>query len=327
VAGKAALTDPNLVKAWGITRPLIGAWMVANNGSGTSTTYDADGNPYPPASGTVVAIPPAGSSPVGSLGTPTGVVSNPTGAFVIASDGIAAPADAIFATADGTLAAWSELVSPDTALTVVDNAGAEALYTGIAIGSNPTGGAFLYAADFRSGTVDVFDEQFDPVTIEGGFVDSRLPPSYAPYGIQNIAGDIYVSYAKQNRQQNDTVPGLGNGFVSVFDTEGNFVRRFTSQGQLNAPWGMAQAPASFGRFGGATIIGNAGDGHINAFDPVSGRFLGQLQRSSGGPITVRGLFGIGFGNGGIAGSVDTLYFAAGPSGGAEGLFGSIAPGQ
>src|SRR5690606_37777958 len=149
---------------------------------------------------------------------------------------------------------------------------------------------------------------------------------FGPYGIHNIAGNLYVTYARRNRQGTDVVSGGGNGFVSVFDTGGTFVRRFTSQGELNAPWGLAVAPASFGRFGGAILIANTGNGQVNAFDPVSGRFLGQLQVRSGAALSINGLRSIGFGNGGSAGSVDTLYFTAGPGGGSEGLFGTIVPG-
>lgn len=321
---QAPVIDPNLVNAWGIDRSPRGVWIVANNGTGTATAYDGDGTPSPPDRPTLITIPSGGAAP-DALGTPTGVVANPTAGFVIDGDGLAAPADFLFATADGTIAAWSELVSPDTAVTVVDNSAAAARYTGIALGSDPIAGPFLYGANFTAATVDVFDATFAPVSIAGGFVDTRLPNGYAPFGVQNVAGNIYVAYARQNRDRNGVVAGAGNGFVSVFDVDGTFVRRFTSQGQLNAPWGIAQTPASFGRFGGAIAISNAGDGHVNAFDPVSGRFLGQLQRPNGNAITIRGLFGIGFGNGSLAGSVQTLYFAAGINSGTNGLFGSIAP--
>lgn len=325
VAGKAINTDPNLINTRGMARALIGAWMVANTGSGTATAYDGNGDPYPTAAGTVVTIPAGAASPTGSEGVPSGVVANPSDAFVVSGSAGTAPADFIFATLDGTIAGWSAAADASTAITVADNSAEGAIYTGLAIGSNPTGGAFLYAANFRANVIDVFDESFALVAVSGDWRDPRLPSNYAPYGIQNIAGDIYVTYARQNQQKNAAINGDGNGYVSVFDTEGNFIRRFTSQGQLNAPWGIAQAPASFSRFGGALIISNAGDGQINAFDPVSGRFLGQLQRPSGGALTIRGLWGIGFGNGDSAGSVDTLYFCAGPAGGSEGLFGSIDP--
>lgn len=326
LAGKATITDPNLVDPRGIVAPPAGAWMVANAGSGTSTAYDGNGDLVPAGSGTVVTIAPGAASPSGSKGVPSGVVANLTSGFVITAPAGAAPSDFIFATFDGTIAGWSATVDASNAITVVDNSASGAFYTGVAIGSNPTGGAFLYVASFRADAITVFDEDFAPITPSGSFIDSRLPTNYAPYGIENIAGNIYVTYARQNAQRTEPVPGDGAGYVSVFDTQGNFVRRFTSQGQLNVPWGIAQAPASFGRFGGALIIGNSGDGQLNAFDPVSGHFLGQLQKPSGGAVTIRGLWGIGFGNGGTAGSVDTLYFTAGPAGGTEGLFGTLVPG-
>jgi uncharacterized protein (TIGR03118 family) len=326
VAGKATNTDLNLVGTVGIASPSAGAWMVANAGSGTSTAYDGNGDPFPAGTGTVVTIAAGAASPPGSHGVASGVVANPTSAFVITGPTGPAPSDFIFATFDGTIAGWSAAVDESNAIIAVDNSATGTLYTALTMGSNPSGGAFLYAASFRYNAIAVFDETFAPVTPAGSFIDPRLPTNYAPYGLANIAGDIYVAYAKQNPQKIAAVPGQGLGFVSVFDTEGNFVRRFTSQGQLNAPWGIAQAPASFSRFGGALIIGNTGDGHINAFDPVSGHFLGQLQHPSGGPLTIRGLWGIAFGNGGTAGSVDTLYFTAGPAGGTEGLFGSVTPG-
>lgn len=326
VAGKALNTDPNLVDTRGIASPSMGAWMVANAGTGTATAYDGNGDLVPAGTGTVVTIAPASASPAGSRGVPSGVVANPTSGFVISGPAGTAPSQFIFSTFDGTIAGWSAAADATNAITVVDNSALEALYTGLAMGSNPTGGTFLYAASFRADAIDVFDETFAPVVPSGNFTDSRLPTNYAPYGIENIAGNLYVAYARKNAQTAAAIPGQGAGYVSVFDTQGNFVRRFTSQGQLNAPWGIAQAPASFGRFGGALIVSNTGDGHINAFDPVSGHFLGQLQRPTGGSITIRGLWGINFGNGGTAGSVETLYFTAGPSGGVEGLFGSLVPG-
>ena len=161
--------------------------------------------------------------------------------------------------------------------------------------------------------------------MSGSFVDPNIPSGFAPFGIQNINGDIFVTYAKQDADKTDDVAGLGNGYVDVFDTSGVFVKRFASLGQFNSPWGMVLAPQSFGRFGGALIIGNFGDGHLNAFDPNMGTFLGQVNQPNGGSVTIPGLWGLGFGNGGNAGSTDTLYFTAGPNGESDGIFGTLTP--
>jgi uncharacterized protein (TIGR03118 family) len=271
-----------------------------------------------------VIIPPPPGSPPDSLSLPTGIVFNDTADFVVSTVGAAAPASFIFSTEDGTIAGWSDRVDPTNAILVVDNSSAGAIYKGLAMGSN-AGGTFLYASNFRAGTIDVFDRRFVPATLSGSFDDPNIPTAFAPFGMQNINGNIFVTYAKRSTNQEDEVPGSGNGYVTVFDTNGEFVRRFASQGQLNSPWGIVQAPVSFGRLGGAILIGNFGDGHLNAFNPVGGTFLGQVNRPNGDPLTIEGLWGLGFGNGGTAGSTDTLYFTAGPNNEQDGLFGTVQP--
>jgi uncharacterized protein (TIGR03118 family) len=202
------------------------------------------------------------------------------------------------------------------------------VYRGLALGSSD-GRNLLYAANFRAGRVEVFDAAFNPVNLAGPFADPTLPAGFAPFNIQNVAGRLYVTYALQDAARRDDVPGPGNGFVNVFDTAGRFIERFASAGPLNSPWGIALAPAGFGGFGGALLVGNRGDGRINAFNPVTGDWLGPLEDAAGRPIVIEGLWGLIFGNDSLAGDSDTLYFTAGiaDGGNAEdhGLFGSIAP--
>ena len=322
IEGKAPVTDSNLINPWGIAHGPNGPWAVANNGTGVSTRYDGGGNPVDNPS--VIAIPPPAGSPPDTPSSPTGVVFNLTTDFVVTEGAAAAPAQLIFATEGGTIAAWSPIVDPTAAIITVDNSSANAIYKGLASGNNATS-SLIYATDFHNRAVDVFDGRFTPFTLTGTFTDPNIPPRFAPFGIQNINGNIFVTYARQDADMVDDVPGPGNGYVSVFDTDGNFIRRFATQGNLNSPWGLALAPISFGRFGGALIIGNFGDGQLNAFSPVGATFLGQVNRPNGNPITIQGLWGLGFGNGGTAGSAQTLYFSAGPNGEKDGLFGMLEP--
>ena len=322
-AGRAPITDPNLLNPWGLARSTSGPWWVVDNQAGVATVYDGEGNRLPLADPLVVSIPPPAGSPPGTQSLPTGIVFNDTDGFLVSAGPVSGPAHYIFATEDGTIAAWSDAVSPN-AILAVDNSSAGAVYRGLAIGRN-AGGSLLYATNFAARTVDVFDRTFAPATLSGSFTDPGIPAAFAPFGIQNVDGDLFVSYARRNATTNQDVPGVGNGYVNVFDTDGQFVRRFASQGRLNSPWGIAQAPVSFGAFGGALIIGNAGDGQLNAFNPVGGTFLGQVSRPNGDPITISGLWGLAFGNGSVAGSTDTLYFAAGSNDRQDGVFGTLVP--
>ena len=220
----------------------------------------------------------------------------------------------------------------DHAVIAVDNsstpsAASGAVYKGLAFGVNAKG-AFLFATNFRSGRVDVFGPNgtnglFTPATTDGGFIDRRIPAGYAPFGIANINGDLFVTYALQNAEKHDDVAGRGNGFVDVFDTDGHLLRRFASRGALNSPWGITRASFAFGRFSGKILIGNFGDGHINVFDN-DGRFVDQLENASGNPLAIDGLWTLTLG-GGLKSSPDTLYFSAGPNQEVNGLFGTIAP--
>lgn len=313
----AAHIDTNLVNSWGIAFDADGFACVADNHTGVATFYDGNGV----VQATVITIPPPG----GVMGTsaPTGVVFNPTPGFVVSNDGTSGPAKFIFATEDGTISGWNSTVNATNAILKVDNS-QSAIYKGLAIDSNGTG-YFIYAADFHGAKIDVFDSSFAPVTLAGSFVDPKIPAGYAPFGIQNINGDIYVTYAKQGVGKVDDVPGKGHGFVSVFDANGNFIRRVATRGQLNSPWGVAVAPASFGRFADHLLIGNFGDGVINAFDLASGNFQGHLRESNGKGLVIDGLWGIHFGNGVHNQPRNTLFFASGPADEAHGLYGKITP--
>jgi uncharacterized protein (TIGR03118 family) len=316
VGGLAAQTDTNLVNSWGITLDNQGNVRITANGTGLSTLYATDGTILPQ----VVTIPPPGGSPPDTTAAPNGIVLT-TSDFFIGPNQPLSPGSFVFATEDGTLSAWGPDFNTNTAVLTVDNSASNSVYKGLALGTNAQG-TFLYATNFRLGTVDVFDQNFNQVQLTGSFSDPQLPPpspgspGFAPFGIQNIGGNLYVTYALQKPDQHDDQAGPGNGFVDVFDTDGNLLSRFASNGTLNSPWGVAQAPDSFGMFSGALLVGNFGDGLINAFDPTTGAFLGQLADPNSQPISIEGLWGITF-------QQSTLFFAAGINGEADGLMGTL----
>lgn len=308
--------DPNLVNAWGLAFNPFGFAWVADNGSGVSTLYDGDGNAQP----LVVTVPvPNGAMAPSS---PTGIVFSGSEGFVVTQGTASGPARFIFVTEQGVVAAWAPAADPTNAVITVDNSGAGAVYKGLALATNGAG-TYLYAANFATAKVDVFDSTFAPATLAGNFTDHSLPAGFAPFGIQNINGDIYVSYAQQDEQHKDDVPGAGLGYVNVFDANGRFIRRLISQGNLNAPWGMAVAPASFGRFAGRLLVGNFGDGTINAYDTVTGALDAQLQGANGQPLVIEGLWALSFGNGLQNQPANTLFFTAGPADESHGLYGRI----
>ncbi len=323
-AGVADHSDAHLVNAWGLVSSATSPWWVADNGTGTATLYDGHGV----ARALVVSIPG---------GAPTGIVFNGGAGFVVhtTTPPGAGPARFIFATENGVIAGWNPAVPPPPTSThaqvAVDNSASGAVYKGLTIASTTTGD-FLYATDFHNGRVDVFNSAFLAVHIPDAFTDSDLPAGYAPFGIQNIGGTIYVTYALQDAEAHDDVPGVGHGFVDAYDTAGNLLRRIASRGRLNSPWGLALAPASFGFFAGNLLVGNFGDGKINAFDlgqaqgNDEAQQRGQLHSASGPPLRIDGLWALQFGNGGSADvSKDTLFFTAGPGGEQHGLFGTIVP--
>lgn len=317
VAGMAQRTDPNLVNPWGMALGTNSGLWVAENGSGMATSFDGTGQPVQP----VVTIP----APGGGTGTssPTGVATNATAGFGISSGTQFGPSTELFATEDGTIAGWNRSVDPTHAIIAVDNSASGAVYKGLAEGFNASG-AFLFATNFHAGTVDVFDQNFKPIHIPGAFRDPEIPAGYAPFGISAINSHLYVTYALQDADKKDDVPGPGHGFIDIFDTEGHLLKRFTSQGQLNSPWGMAWAPfEGFGNFNNALFVGNFGDGSVNAFDFDSGEFLGKVSDASGTPINIPGVWALQFGLGVASSSSSTLFFTAGIDDEQHGLFGTL----
>lgn len=314
--GIAKFTDPNLTNPWGISTAPGGPFWISDNGSGKSTLYDNHGNPQ----SLVVIIPPARG---GKKAMPTGTVFNSDlKAFVVSKKGVSGSSLFLFDSEDGTISGWSPSVDATHAILTVDNSSTGAVYKGLAIGTNQSG-IFLYAANFHAGSIDVFDKKFAPAKLSGSFTDPYLPQGYAPFDIQNIGGKLYVTYARQNTQKNGDVPGSGHGFVDVFDTSGHFIKRLVTRGQLNSPWGIALAGSSFGTFSNDLLVGNFGNGHINAFDPNTGAFLGHLTNQQGKAIVIDGLWSLLFGLGGQAGKPDQLFFTAGIHHEADGLFGVI----
>jgi len=309
-AGVAAGVDPNLVNAWGLVAGPSTPWWVNNNRTNTSTLYDATGAVIP----LVVAV----------AGGPTGIVFNGGNGFMVSDGTHSGPAMFIFSTQSGVISGWNLAVPPPVstqALAGVDRSGVGAVYKGLAIASTP-GGDRLYATDFHNARIDVFDGSFNLVSTPGAFVDEKIPRRYAPHGIQNINGAIFVTYAKQDKAKMNDVPGAGLGIVDVFDTSGNFMARVASKSALNAPWGLALAPSDFGPFGGDLLVGNFGNGRINAFNPSTGALVGQMRRLSGGPVVIPGLWALMFGNGNAA-KTNELLFSAGPDGESNGLLGKI----
>ena len=315
----ADFTDPNLRNGWGVAFNPNGPAWVADNATGKSTLYDGTGKPL----SLVVTIPGVG----GDKGAPTGIVFAGGTDFVVtgmSSTGkVSGPARFIFVTEGGTLAAWAPDVNVTMAITM-PTPHTNAIYKGLALSGNGKT-HLLYAADFHNNRIDVFDGSFKHVTTTGSFRDPFLPKGYAPFGIQAINGDIYVSYAKQDADAEDEIAGVGLGFVDVYCPQGVLQGRMASRGMLNAPWGMALAPISFGDFGGALLVGNFGDGMINAFDPRSGHWLGTLRDEHQRRLHVDGLWGIAFGNGVAAQKTNALYYAAGPNDEANGVYGVIEP--
>ncbi len=310
ISGMATFTDKNLVNPWGISFAQGGPFWVSDEGTGLSTLYIGSGKPQ----SLVVTVPPA---PGGTIGTPTGTVFNSTTGFSVSENGKSGVSLFLFDTLDGTISGWSPNVDMTHAIVAVNNSG-KAVYTGLAIGSNQSG-TFLYAANFAAGTIDVFDKNFAPATLQGSFKDTGIPAGYAPFNIQLIGTNLYVMYARQDRKA-----GVGHGFVDIFDTNGNFVKRLISHSKLNLPWGVALAPANFGQFSNDLLVGNFGSGRIHAYDPSTGAFLGTLSDSSGKPLVNDHLWALAFGTGGQGGQTNQLFFTAGIQNEQHGLFGMIA---
>ena len=303
IPGFAKFTDPDLVNAWGMGASGGSPVWIGANGTGKSVLYDGLGVKQ----GLVVTIPGDGSV--------TGLsFSNIAGSFN--GDTF------LFANEDGTVSGWRGALGT-TAETLVVGSAAN-VYKGLAQ-AVISGNAYAYLANFRNASIDVLKGNAGALNLTGTFTDPTLPAGYAPFDIQNIGGILYVTYAVQDGAKHDDVAGAGHGIVDAFGLQGNFLSRVATNGALNSPWGLALAPAGFGNVGGDLLVGNFGDGTINAYNPISGAFIQTLQDSSGMPLRIDGLWGLRFGNGGTFGSPNTLYFTAGPNGETHGLFGELTP--
>lgn len=313
VPGRAPLTDPELVNGWGVTfGPTTPLW-VNDNATGVSTLYagGVGGGPV----NKVLTVPIPG-------GAPTGQTFNGTSDFVVTGSGGTGPSAFIFVNQHGDLSAWNPKFTPGPA---VDQAHVDgAVYTGLARWGTPLGN-FLVATDFAHGRIDVFDHAFNRLSLPPTFfTDRHLPSGFAPFDVMTVGDTVYVSYAQQNTAGSDSVPGRGSGFVDAYTDFGQHVRRIASRGVLNAPWGLAIAPASFGRFAGDLLVGNFGDGRVNVFDTRSGHFDGQLTDTHRRPLVIDGLRGLLPGTA-TTGGTDAVWFSAGPQGGAHGLVGQLRP--
>jgi len=311
-------TDPNLVNPWGVVFNPFGVVWVANNHSGTSTLYDGNGV----AQSLIVQVP---TPTANTGGAATGIVYNGSSGFVVKNGSASGPSRFIYATEDGTISGWSPTADGTHAIIAVDNSPTGAIYKGLALSANGTGQR-LYATDFHNGKVDVFDANFAAVALPAGsFTDAKIPADFAPFGIQAINGDIFVTFAKQDDEAEDNVNGDGLGYVDVFDPDGALIDRVATRGPLNAPWGIALAPAGFGEFGNSLLIGNFGNGRINAYNTKNYTFRGTLRDQDSHFIEIDGLWGLAFGNGFSNQPVNTLFFAAGPNDEANGVYGRIDP--
>ena len=314
--GLAQLTDPDLVNPWGLAAgPTTPAW-VADNGTDKATIYPGFVNGSPISKAPLVVNIPGGA--------PTGQVFNPTTGFVVRSGAASGPARFLVDSEAGLVTGWNPGVPPPSPSTQAQVGAAvpDAIYKGLAI-ADSGGATFLYAADFHHARIDVFDQGFNLVHLAGSFRDPAIPPGFAPFNIQELGGLLYVAYAKQDAEAEDEVAGPALGFVDVYSTSGQLLRHLIEHGQLNAPWGLVLAPAAgFGRFSGALLVGNFGNGRINAYNPTTGEFLGRLRHEDGSPIEIDGLWALRFGNG-VTGDSTTLLFTAGIDDEAHGLFGAI----
>jgi len=328
IHGVALRTDANLVNPWGLAASSNGTIWAANNGTGTSTLYNQQGV----ANSLVVEV--AKSSHNHDEANPTGVVFNSSSSFVVTNQSTSGPSRFIFVNEDGAISGWNPQVDPTHSIIAVDHGGNghhggddslnhnvdssadshgggngnnRAIYKGVTIGT-ANGHNFLFATNFHSGRVETYDENFQQVN-QNGFQDPNLPNGYAPFGIHNLDGQIFVTFAKQDQKKEDEVAGPGKGFVDVFDTSGNLVRRVVSMGNLNAPWGLALV-------NGELWVGNFGDGKINNYDPSTGDFLETLSTADGTPLQFDGLWD-------LLPLGDGVYFTAGIADEEHGLFGLI----
>lgn len=316
--GTATHTDPGLLNPWGVAFEPGQAFFTANNGRGNAKVFDPSGaGAIPIEFG--IPIPSGGVSP----SAPTGVVFNPvTEDFLVRGT----PGQFLFASEDGTISTWASINgnNPSFALLARDDSRSGFAYTGLAIVTPQCCREYLAVAEFHDGFIATYDASFNLLTTSGSFKDENLPAGFVPFNIQQIGNQVFVTYALQDASGTNPVIGVGNGIVDIFDQEGTFIRRFATNGPLNAPWGIVQASANFGEFSNDILIGNFGDGIINAFDPTTGNLVGQVKDSTGNVIINLGLWALVFRADGV-GSANTLYFTAGGSGQRQGLFGTISP--
>jgi uncharacterized protein (TIGR03118 family) len=310
----APATDANLVNGWGLSAGPTTPWWAANNGTNTSTLYNGVG------SKTALTVAVAGG--------PTGTVFNGNAAdFVISQSGKSGAARFLFATEAGTVVGWSPAVNGTTAVTGADRSSAGAIYKGLATANDR-----LYATDFHNARVDVFDASFGLMSLPGAFQDPKVPKGFAPFGIQALGGNIFVTYAKQDAAAKDDVAVPGQGYVDEFTPDGKLVAQVVNSQKKNAPlnaaWGLALAPTGFGNFAGDLLVGNFGNGRVSAYAQNGSKWVykGQLRVGDGTPIEIAGLWAIAFGNGAASGPTTTLYFLSGPGDEKHGLFGSITAG-
>ncbi|HEY2662524.1 MAG TPA: TIGR03118 family protein [Caulobacteraceae bacterium] len=304
----APTTDPDLVNAWGLSSAPGGPLWVANNGTGTSTVYDP--NSFAKL-GLTVSIP----GPDGGPAAPTGTVFTSLTAsdFAVSQGGKTGHSIFLFDTEDGTISGWSPSVNGTQAIIAVNDSTTGAVFKGLTI-APVQHSQYLYAADFANNRVDMFNGQFQQI---GSFTDASLPAGYAPFNVQTLNGLVYVAFAKHGEGL-DEAHGHGLGYVDIYTTHGQFVRRLVASGPLNAPWGLAIAPASFGEFAGALLVGNFGSGVITAFNATTGAYMGQLK-DNGKPVVIPGLWALAQGPDG------EIIFSSGPNDEANGLVGAIRP--
>jgi uncharacterized protein (TIGR03118 family) len=349
VTPAASVTDPNLQNAWGLVHGPTTPWWISNNAGGTSTLYNTSGlNPENPAGQTpapvlvpvtIVALNAPGGAPGNGVkipnapsqpapGSPTSVMYNGSTTDFLLAPG--KPAVFLFVTEDGTIQGWNSGVNATTAVIEVDNSQVPnknngAVYKGATI-AEIGGSEYILAANFRSGRIDVFDSNFKPVSVpEEAFHDDGIPQGFAPFNVQGIGPNIYVTFAQQDSAKHDPVAGAGLGYVVVFDGHGKNIAHLEHGDWFNAPWGVVLAPADFGEFSHALLVGNFRGGTVAAFNPRTGRFIGNVLNAGGATVNIDGLWALAFGNGGASGPGSTLFFTAGPDNETNGLFGSLTP--
>lgn len=312
-AVSAPLSDASLVNGWGLSASSTSPWWTSNNKTSTSTLYTGLGSK----NALTVTVP----------GGPTGTVANAnTAAFVVSQGSTSSSSRFLFDTQAGTILGWSPTVNGTAAVVAVDNSSKGAVYDGLATLNDR-----LYAADFHNARIDSFDASFKPLSLP--FADPKLPKGWAPFNVQALDGNVFVTYAQQDKARKVDVPGGGLGYVDEFSADGTLLARVASKGNsrapLDAPWGLALAPSNFGAFSGDLLVGNFGNGRISAYrQRTDGKWVykGQLRRADGTPVVIDGLWALAFGNGAAAGPTNDLYFLAGPTGQSHGLFGFVAAG-